>query len=312
MLRHTYIVALIGLSLSSARALEPAKWPSGPVAKLPKGEYILSEDTTLQYDAISFEDGTVVTTAGHDFDLTVRQALTIDGTLTIRSFAPSDKPSKPASISKASDGRSYDRGPATEGATAAADGENGSSAAPGLSGMKGFDAGIVMLRFDANASVTGKLIVRNLGGEGGTGGDGGQGGNGGNGQQGGRGKDGPFDCASGPGTGGRGGNGGNGGPGGQGGPGGRGGLIVLQSTSSVTSSWLATVEMDISGGPGGQQGGGGAGGLAGLPGYGGRGSHHCQGKEADRMGAPGVPGQQDNNSQVPPSLEGPKGRIKQL
>ncbi|ANY85539.1 hypothetical protein BB934_45815 (plasmid) [Microvirga ossetica] len=321
MKRSAYLLAFLFVSTSSY-ALDLPKWPSGPVAVLPKGEFVISEDTTLSYDKLTVPDGTIITTNGNDFDLQIRQELIIQGSTVIRSFAPTHVPDAPPQAATGGPGRSYERGPNTEGATVATKGNDGGQGMPGQTGQPGVagdDAGFITLRFDPGARADGRLIVRNTGGIGGIGGVGGQGGPGGDGQQGGRGKDGIVDCASGPGNGGNGGDGGPGGLGGRGGDGGRGGTIVVQTSapanpppgSMTILDWLQTVEMSVDGGTPGQPGPGGKGGNPGQPGYGGRGSHHCQGKEADRMGAPGKPGKNETAG-LSGANKGPNGRIKKL
>lgn len=313
MKRAACLVSFV-LTSTSAYALDPPNWPSGPVAVLPKGEFTLLEDTSLTYDKLTLSDGTIITTNGKDYDLLIRQELVIQGNAIIRSFPPTRVPSAAPEAAMGGPGRSYDRGPNTEGAPVATKGNDGGQGLPGQTGMPGAngeDAGFITLRFEPGAKGQGKLVIRNHGGVGGPGGKGGQGGPGGDGQQGGRGEDGVVDCASGPGNGGNGGNGGPGGLGGRGGDGGRGGTIVLQAASKTIEDWIESAELFVDGGTPGQPGPGGRGGNPGQPGYGGRGSHRCQGKEADRMGAPGQPGKNETAG-LSGANKGPNGRIKKL
>lgn len=309
------VFLFVSLTMSTtAYALDAYQWPSGPTATLPKGEFTLTDNIDLSYDKLTLSDGTIITTNAKEFKLLIRQELTIEGNAMIRSFAPTHVPDAPPQAATGDPGRSFERGPHTEGADVATKGNDGGQGLPGqtgTSGSTGDDGGFIILRFDPAAKAQGKLIVYNTGGIGGPGGAGGQGGPGGDGQQGGRGDDGPVDCAHGPGNGGNGGTGGPGGLGGRGGDGGRGGTIILQSGSKSINDWLETADLFVDGGTPGQPGLGGKGGEPGEPGFGGRGSHHCQGKEADRMGKPGQAGK-DNTSGLAGANKGPDGSIQKL
>jgi hypothetical protein len=312
-MKQTALFLTLIFASTSGYALDPPSWPLGPDAVLPRGEYILSEDTKLAYDALTISDGTTITTSGHDLDLHIREKLTINGDAVIRSFSPSQIPLTPIQASKGDDGRSYDRGPNTEGADVATighKGEPGDRGKPGTTGETGYRAGIITLALEPGVKVSGRLVIHNVGGTGGTGGEGGRGGTGGDGQQGGRGLSG-LGCDKGPGYGGRAGDGGPGGLGGRGGDGGPGGIIVLQAGSNEAWEWFDTADLKVDGGQSGQPGKGGPGGEAGNPGFGGRGAGFCQGKEADRMGEPGDPGK-DETSAFTGEKKGIDGQIKKL
>ena len=77
---------------AQTKPLPPASWPDKPTATLPRGEYVLTGDTTISYDSITFIDGTIITTSGYEFDLTINDELDIQGKLTIRSYAPTQVP----------------------------------------------------------------------------------------------------------------------------------------------------------------------------------------------------------------------------
>lgn len=316
MRKLTFLLTFVLIS-NGAHALDAPAWPDGPIATLPKGEYILSGNTTLSYDKLEISDDTIITTSRYDLEIHIRQELILEGNAVIRSFDQtnsSQMPPTPGQPTKASDGDSYDRGPRTEGSSVASkgtDGGQGKLGAPGATGAVGYDAGLITIRLDPGAKASGTLVIRNNGGTGGAGGQGGQGGNGGDGQQGGRGQPAPIGCAKGPGEGGRAGDGGPGGAGGRGGDGGRGGTIVLQATSASVSKWFDSAVLTVDGGDPGKSGEGGQGGQSGQPGYGGRGSSGCQGKEADRMGQPGSPGKPGGESPTKPS-PGSRGRVKIL
>jgi hypothetical protein len=276
--------------LSPALALE-LQWPDGPNGVLPKATYFLPDNAKLEYDSLTFEDGTILVLSGHDFDLHIRNSLVINGTLTIRSFDPPGRADTAIAGGTGNPGTTYDRGPKSEGAGTSKDGTNGGAGGAGGTGTKGAtgtDAGLITLSFDPKARASGNLVIANVGQDGGKGGTGGHGGLGGDGQQGGRGDDGGVleVCPHGPGTGGKGGAGGSGGLGGDAGDGGRGGIILIQSGSKTVRDWIGASKLTIDGGKVGMVGDMGPNGAAGQPGYGGRGSHECQGKEAERMGLP--------------------------
>lgn len=319
-MKQTTCLFAILLASTAAQALEPQSWPTGSGAIMLQGEYILSGDTEATLDKLTINDGTIITTSGHDLDLRVRQELKIDGNVLIRAFATTQVPQAPSQAPKGPDGRSYERGPDTEGAATAtkgADGGEGGQGQPGSAGTVGYDAGFITIRLDAGAKVSGKLIIHNDGGQGGSGGAGGVGGKGGDGQQGGRGQPNYImggvvaGCKQGGGRGGKAGDGGPGGIGGRGGDGGRGGTIVLQSGSKEVADWVDGAELTVNGGPVGKSGPGGAGGQPGQPGYGGRGATGCQGEETNRMGDPGKPGEDNRKSQTGEN-PGPPGKIKRF
>src|SRR4051812_39206252 len=76
-----FLAALTACSPAFAQVYENPSWPTGPDAVLPSGEYILKRDTVLEYDAITLQDGTTVTTAGYDLDIHIRQSFKVGGTV---------------------------------------------------------------------------------------------------------------------------------------------------------------------------------------------------------------------------------------
>ncbi|ANY85540.1 hypothetical protein BB934_45820 (plasmid) [Microvirga ossetica] len=318
------LIFMVVTSLCAARAAElpPPSWPPSRNGILPRAEYVLQGDTTLSYDGLSFEDGTIITTQGYDFDLEIRQSLEIKGTLIIRSFPDDRLPPQPAAAGTGRRGHPHFGAPGPYPAADAADREDGMAGGTGergptgIPGADGFDARAVTLRFGPAATMTGKLVIRNVGGTGGTGGPGGIGGPGGNGQRGGK-------CAPDPGRGpawpsfddlpGRGGPAGQGGPGGfggRGGDGGRGGMIVIQARSKGAHEWLITVELSVAGGEPGKIGPGGSGGNAGQPGPGGPAGELCSSK-VERIGAQGTYGPGETKG-MEGAQKGPDGIIKVL
>ncbi|MGH0275919.1 hypothetical protein NKZ35_25375 [Sinorhizobium meliloti] len=311
----TVFLMLLIPAVAHPQALPPASWPSGPNAVLPKGEYVLTGDTELAYDSITFSDRTVISTSGYEFDLQIRQSLNIEGTLTVRSYAPTQIPPQIAAVTEvgARGAPHFHRGPDIQGdAPTEQDGAVGGQGGRGKSGAEGtngFDAGVITLRFEPAAKASGKLVVLNVGGKGGTGGKGGKGGPGGDGQQGGRCE--AFNIQSEPGRGGTGGSGGPGGLGGRGGDGGRGGHILIRVGSKEIEDWLKTAELRVVGGDPGETGPGGPGGDPGQPGFGGRGAQLCAGKVGEKIGQPGSPGA-DETKGLDGAAEGMNGIVKLL
>ena len=279
---------------AQTKPLPPASWPDKPTATLPRGEYVLTGDTTISYDSITFIDGTIITTSGYEFDLTINDELDIQGKLTIRSYAPTQVPPAPPAITEvaARGTPHFHRGPDAQGDAPeqqdGAAGGRGERGETGTTGATGYDAQWITLRFEPGSKATGDLVILNVGGKGGPGGAGGKGGPGGDGQQGGRCQ--AYNFESEPGHGGPGGPGGPGGFGGRGGDGGQGGQILIKLGSEDVEDWLKTVEMSVAGGEPGQPGSGGPGGDPGQPGYGGRGAQLCAGKVGEYMGGPGSRG----------------------
>jgi hypothetical protein len=292
------------LVISEPQALAQGGLPPGLTPTLLGDRILFTQDSERRVDSLRVDAATEILLDGNDFTLEISKRLELNEPLMIRAFDADTAPALPGTVAKANRGLSWVRGPGTTGNTHG-DGNNGGPGDPGLQGLDGIPgrpAGIVVIKLGANAEVRGKLSIVNSGETGGPGGVGGQGGDGGDGQQGARGQLDRFRlCKKGPAF------GGTGGPGGPGGPGGNGGIVILQANSSANAEWLRTVAVDVTGGAGGRGGDPGPGGVPGKGGYGGGEvggdpPFRCDGRETQRMGADGSPGEIGK-----PGLPGEKG-----
>lgn len=316
MRRWLILLVATGLCTAGAAALPSPSWPPGRNGILPQAEYVLQGNTRLSYNSLTFADGTIITTSGYDFDLEIKNSLSIEGTLLVRAYPPDRMPPQPAAVGMGAKGNPHFvyRGPdAYSDAAVRRDGLAGGAGERGpygITGTNGRDAGAITLRFEPAATAKGKLVIHNVGGTGGAGGPGGKGGPGGDGQQGGRCDRLVFESGNEPGRGGVGGQGGPGGFGGRGGDGGRGGLTVIKLGSNDIEKWLRSVESSVAGGEPGKAGPGGPGGDPGQPGFGGRGNAGCN-AAIDKMGSFGTSGP-DETKGMEGANKGPDGIVKLL
>lgn len=271
-------------------------------AKVIAARIVLPGPTSWDFESFSIPSGTIIETNGHELRLKTVD-LRIQGQATIRAFDEKATPDPQPKESDGNDAPDFARGPNTGGRCQKCDarhGPKGGDGSGGKPGEPGSDASLMLV--EVTRALEGQLRIKNRGGRGGRAGAGGDGAAGGDGEQGGRAKTGIVDCSSGPNYGGNGGPGGDGGRGGPGGSGGKGGTVLLRLPAASANA----VEVHVEGGPGGDGGDPGKGGPGGLEGFGGRGDGLCQGKEGDRKGNIGAPGQ-PRNDQERQAMRGPKG-----
>jgi hypothetical protein len=257
------------------------------------GSILLTKDELWEASGVVFKGDAIIQTNGH------RLVFTINGNMHAepgaRIFRGEDLSIFPIpdTPTPAARGKTFDRGPNTDGQGVRKDGRPGGEGSAGTAGVVGFtgrsgdEVTIVV-----TGVASGSLEIDEAGGPGGTGGKGGDGGPGGDGEQGGRGESEKVlgvvvGAKAGPAAGGKGGDGGVGGKGGNGGPGGDGGrvqVIVMQPAPDFS------LVCRTHGGAGEAGGNGGDGGAPGQPGYGGRGGPGINGREEQRKGAPGNAG----------------------
>lgn len=285
---------------------------------------ILTKNLRVELDEFVTQGDFLITTNGFELTIKFQNRIEINGTLTIRSFTPSDRPMPPKPAEDGLDSNvKFNSGPNTDGHTPcdfcpstasecfACPGSPGGTGGPGTSGdpgVHGKSGGQVTLEFrdDPGFKASGSVHFLLRGQSGGKGGAGGNGGRGGAGEQGGKGypsaKGGCSQEAQ------RGGNGGDGGDAGKGGPGGNAGnggtAFVLYTPKSGNLKFL---DHDVSPGEPGEGGDPGKPGEPGERGLGGQGFKGCDAAPPEKTGLRGKIGEPSN----PENLKKMKGKSGQ-
>ena len=162
-----------------------------PPSVLPlSGVVRLIADYNCAYDVVTIDDGTIIETQGHEYDLEIDQKLEIKGTAILRAFDPTiPTPSPPkagngdsvSGVADTADRNCTKRQSDEPGADAQCmplkgrSGRAGQDGEVGRPGHNGRDAGTIHLILGSSATADGMLVIDNRGEAGGPGGPGGDG-----------------------------------------------------------------------------------------------------------------------------------------